>query len=436
MKRTILLTAVLLTTISVGAQNFGSRATFWLKPEKVRNTKSALNKNAILNGNTNQALTAPIGAGQSNVYFVFKSEDEGEKELMNYTFTCTQHSVTTQTINYPDPVAKELKRRTGAIVRYNFNYPNATGDKNYVTVIDQPNDLTNIYEVIYVNDAFTELDHKKIQSYLTVKYGISLVNPANYVDSNGNQTWNNQLNTNYNNFITGVGRSDYFGLNKLETTNSIDNRLTISSEGFADNEFVFFGTNNQNTNFKADNGVELLDSSWLVQTNQKPAVTTLRFNLDQPKTTGTYQLLINQNNSSFTNNESVLRVEGKVEGNQIVFENVVFDTDGNGYDTFTIAYATQAKQTTKPEVVINKGAKVNAFPNPANINETVSVTYDFGKPTDLNIHVFTLDRKLVSKKEVNNVENYVFDTQFTSNGIYLIVSTYNGEVTTSRIVVK
>lgn len=199
---------------------------------------------------------------------------------------------------------------------------------------------------------------------------------------------------------------------------------------------MFFGTNNQNTNFKADNGVELLDSSWLVQTNQKPAVTTLRFNLDQPKTIGTYQLLINQNNSSFTNNESVLRVEGKVEGNQIVFENVVFDTDGNGYDTFTIAHATQAKQTTKPEVVINKGAKVNAFPNPANINETVSVTYDFGKPTDLNIHVFTLDRKLVSKKEVNNVENYVFDTQFTSNGIYLIVSTYNGEVTTSRIVVK
>ncbi|UUV21436.1 T9SS type A sorting domain-containing protein [Paenimyroides aestuarii] len=436
MNRKILLAAVLLASISVHAQSFNNRASFWLKPNKTNNTAQMFNKNAAVNGNSNQSLTTSIGAGNSNFYMVFKSEDGIEKDLMNFTFTCAQHAVTTHNINYHDASTIDQKRRTGAIVKYGFNYPNATGDKNYVTIIDTPNDLTDVYEVIYVNDTFTELDHQQIQTYLSIKYGISLIDNANYVDANGKQIWNHQLNPAYNNTITGLGRSDYFGLNKLETVNSVDKRLAISSDGFANNEYLFVGSTNEKTNFVKENDTEILDSSWLVQTNKKPAVANLRFNLGTLKTTGTYQLAINPSATTFENDANVLRVEGKVQGNELVFENVVFDTDGNGYDTFSIVHTTQSKQTTKPEIVSNLDSKVNAYPNPASINETVNVTYNFGKPTNLNIHVFTLDGKLVSKKEVNNIESYVFDTTFSSNGVYLIVSTYNGEVTTNRIIVK
>lgn len=171
----------------------------------------------------------------------------------------------------------------------------------------------------------------------------------------------------------------------------------------------------------------------MVQTNTASNLTTLRFNLGSLKSTGTYELLINQTATSFENN-NLLKVQGKVEGNELVFENVMFDADGNGYDTFSIGYTTKAKENSKPEVVLD--SKVNAYPNPANINETVNVAYNFGKPTNLNIHVFTVDGKLVSKKEMNNINNYVFETKFTTTGVYLIVSTYNGEITTNRIIVK
>ncbi|WLD24611.1 T9SS type A sorting domain-containing protein [Flavobacterium dauae] len=434
MKRTILLTAVLFASVTTFAQKFENRASFWAKPGSTENTKQVVGKAAIDNP-SNQSLTTSIGAGSSNFYVVFKSEDNVEKDLMDFTFTCYQHTLTTHNINYTDVKKVEEKRRTGAIVKYGFDFPNASGDKNYVTIVDKPNDLTNVYEVIYVNDKFTELDHQQIQTYLSVNYGISLINSANYFDANGKQIWNNNLNPQYNNAITGLGRSDYFKLNKIQTVNSVDKRLEISTTNFNDNEYLFIGTNNENTAFVKTNDGEILDSSWLVQTNATSNLTTLRFNLKSIKSAGTYELLINQNATAFVN-DNVLKVQGKVEGNQLVFENVLFDADGNGYDTFSIGYTTTAKENTKPEVVSANTSRVNAYPNPAGVNETVSVSYNFGKTTNLYIHVFTVDGKLINKKEINNIDHYVFDTKFNASGVYLIVSTYNGEVSTNKIVVK
>lgn len=438
MKKKILLAAVLFSSVTTFAQKFESRASFWAKPYRMQNTTQVFNKNASLQGNVDQSLTTPIGTGNSNFYLVFKSGDTVEKDLMNFTFTCYQQTLTTHNINYHDVHKVEEKRRTGAIVKYGFDFPHATGDKNYVSIIDTPDDLTNVYEVIYVNDAFTETDHQQIQTYLSVKYGISLINPANYVDANGKQIWNPDLNQQYNNNITGVGRSDYFDLNKTQTINSVDKRLEISTNNFGNNEYLLVGSKNESTDFESLNNYELLQSSWLVQTNNSSNLTTLKFNLNtELKTVGTYELLINQTANNFVNDENTLKVHGKVDGNSLVFENVMLDADGNGFDTFSIGYTTTSKSNSdKPEIVSDTSSKVNAFPNPANINEMVSVVYNFSKPTNLKIHVFTVDGKLIGKKEINNADNYVYDTKFTSNGVYLIVSTYNGEVTTNKIVVK
>ncbi|HUH26435.1 MAG TPA: hypothetical protein VLY87_07395 [Flavobacterium sp.] len=194
MKKTILLTAILFSSYAVFAQKFENRTAFWAKPDKAQNFNQKLNKNVSLNGNVSQSMTASIGEGASNFYVVFKSEDAVEKDLLDFTFTCYQHTVTTHNINYHDVKTVDQKRRTGAIVKYGFNYPNAAGDKNFVTIADKPNDLTDVYEVIYVNDAFSDLDHQQIQTYLSLKYGISLINSSNYVDANGKSIWNSGLN--------------------------------------------------------------------------------------------------------------------------------------------------------------------------------------------------------------------------------------------------
>lgn len=434
MKRILLLSAVLFSSYSF-AQKFENRTAFWAKPEKTQNLKQTLNKNASLNGNVKESLTTSIGEGASNFYVVFKSEDNTEKDLLDFTFTCFQHTVTTHNINYNDEKTIDQKRRTGAIVKYGFNYPNAGGDKNFVTIADKPNDLTDVYEVIYVNEEFSNLDHQQIQTYLSLKYGISLLNTSNYVDANGNSIWNSGLNGQYNSNITGLGRSDYFGLNKSETINSVDKRLEISSNEFGNNQYLLLGTNNEKTSWTKQGDTELLDSSWLVQTNTNSNLTNLKFNLGEKlHQNGAYELVVNPTTSNFSIDGNVVRYQGKVEGNQLVFENVLFDNDGNGFDTFGITYSAKAKETSKSEIV-NK-AEINAYPNPTNLNEKVQIAYRFDKPTNLNIHVFTIDGKFIGKQEVNNTTNYQFETSFTASGVYLVVSTYSGQVHTNRVVVK
>lgn len=435
MKRKILLVAVLASSLTAVAQNFNSKTSLWLQSNKAVQGVTALNKNAPTDVSSQQAMVASIGAGPSNFYMVFKSNDAVETDLLNFTFTCNQHNVTTHNINYTDAAKVEQKRKTGAIVKYGFDFPNAVGDKNYVTVVNNPKDLTDLYEVIYVNEAFTNLDHQKIQTYLSVKYGISLINVSNYVDSDGKTIWNSGLNNQYNNFITGLGRSDYFNLNQSKTINSVDNRLELISSNFRNNEYLFVGTTNEKTSFQKTTNGELLESSWLVQTNTRSNLNTLKFNLGENlHKTGVYELIINQNTAEFVTSDDVIRVVGKVVGNELVFENVMFDADGNGFDTFSIGYSAMAKETSKPEIVSN--SEIKAFPNPANLNENVLVQYQFDKPTNLNIHVFSVDGKLLDKQEVNNTLNYQFQTKFAAAGVYLILSTYNGQVNTNKVIIK
>src|SRR5690606_36557749 len=311
------------------------------------------------------------------------------------------------------------KRRTGAIVKYGLDFTNANGDKNYVTIVDQPNDLTNVYEVIYVNDAFTELDHQQIQTYLSVNYGISLINSGNYFDVNGKQIWNNNLNPQYNNAITGLGRSDYFKLNKTTTVNSVDKRLEIRTTDFNDNEYLFIGSNNENNAFEQSNGYEILQSSWLVQTNTKSNLTTIKVNLGNAlKSTGTYELLINPQATEFVNNEHVLKVQGKVDGTYLVFENVLFDADGNGFDTFSIGNKTQGKETTDIDVIAVNISSVNTYTKPRNMNEYVRVCYNFVRATNLNILLKTVEGKLIINKKINSMDNYDFNTTFNAPDVY------------------
>lgn len=435
MKRRLLLAVVLFSSGFTFAQTFENRTTSWIKPEKTLNKKKALNDNVVFNKNVTQSLTTSIGEGDSNFYIVFKSEDASETALLDFTFTCYQHTVTTHNINYPDANLVDLKRKTGAIVKYGFNFPSAVEEKNFVTINDNPHDLTDIYEMIYVNDSFSELDHQQIQTYLSLKYGISLIDNRNYIDTNGRSIWNKELNNAYNHYITGTGRSDYFGLQKTETVNSIDKRLTFSTNQFNDNEYLMIGTNTEYSNWINNGEIELLDTSWLVQTNTDSNLTTLKFNLGTKlNQTGVYELLVHPTASNFAVDDNVVRYQGKVEENQIVFSNVVFDADGNGFDTFGIAYKKQVNDEAQPKIVTN--SDINAYPNPANMNEIVTVSYEFDKPTNLNIHVFTIDGKFIDKKEINNTTGYQFETTFNTAGIYLILSTYNGQVVTNRVIIK
>lgn len=111
----------------------------------------------------------------------------------------------------------------------------------------------SLAEVIYFPDALSTTDRIKIQSYLAVKYGISLdPSVGNYLSANSTVIWDN---TTYWNDVFGIGREDSEGLNQSRS-NSINSgsgdgngqlgkgNITISSSNLIDGQYLMIGHNN------------------------------------------------------------------------------------------------------------------------------------------------------------------------------------------------
>jgi len=97
-----------------------------------------------------------------------------------------------------------------------------------------------ISEVIFYNTDLSVIDRTKVESYLAIKYGITLSNigggaQGNYLSSAGTLIWEAALQANYHNDVIGIARDDAQGL------------LQKQSHTFDDSCRIYLGTL-QNTN--------------------------------------------------------------------------------------------------------------------------------------------------------------------------------------------
>ncbi|MDF2457070.1 MAG: hypothetical protein K0R51_3063, partial [Cytophagaceae bacterium] len=120
-----------------------------------------------------------------------------------------------------------------------------------------------IAEVICYNGTPSVDQNAQINTYLAIKYGISLDATAaiNYRSSNPTIIWNYTTNAGYNNDIAGVGRDDNSGLNQKQSKSvNTDDLVTIGLGSIAatnadntnafggSNRFFIWGNNNGATN--------------------------------------------------------------------------------------------------------------------------------------------------------------------------------------------
>jgi len=90
----------------------------------------------------------------------------------------------------------------------------------------------DIAEVIAYDAVQIATDRNKIESYLAIKYGITLDQTVvtNYVDSNDNIFWDGTTNAAYNQSIAGIGRDDESGLEQKQSRSvDTDAILTIGN---------------------------------------------------------------------------------------------------------------------------------------------------------------------------------------------------------------
>ncbi|WP_298395939.1 LamG-like jellyroll fold domain-containing protein [Flavobacterium sp.] len=133
-------------------------------------------------------------------------------------------------------------------------------------------------EIISYSAANTDVNKKKIESYLAIKNGVTLhasnsvtatnLGDTDYVDSNGTVIWNSVANNGFNYDIAGIGRDDNTQLNQKQSKSEnpgtvltiglgdVNATNTANTNTFAtDRSYLVWGANGGNMN---NSGVDLL----------------------------------------------------------------------------------------------------------------------------------------------------------------------------------
>ncbi|MBC7905011.1 MAG: T9SS type A sorting domain-containing protein, partial [Gemmatimonadaceae bacterium] len=134
-----------------------------------------------------------------------------------------------------------------------------TGDRSSMTIGSDGTNTLNarVAEIIYMLDgALSASEQGRIESYLALKYGISLgsnASPSNYLSSNGTIYWNGLAAYQYD--VFGIGRDDVTLLSQLQS-NSVNSgsgdgtgqnakgNLVLGAASLTNNQFLVIGHNN------------------------------------------------------------------------------------------------------------------------------------------------------------------------------------------------
>lgn len=155
--------------------------------------------------------------------------------------------------------------------------------------------------VTYPNTAHSAAARNKIETYLGIKYGITLQH--DYVSAAGTTVWNSSLDATYNNHIMGIGRDDNSGLSQKQGSSSsgtadilsvyigasktVNQAANTGSFTAGDQSFFLIGNNNTPFAYSASGSTEQpagitsrLQREWLAQkTNFTNADLSFEFNI-------------------------------------------------------------------------------------------------------------------------------------------------------------
>ncbi len=173
-----------------------------------------------------------------------------------------------------------------------------------------------IAEAIVFNTtgAMTETNKRKVETYLALKYGITLTH--DYINTAGTVVWDATVNATYQNDVAGIGRDDATGLDQRKSISVNSGTVVTMNLGAAfptNNAFLIWGNN---TGAMSASGVTDLPSgilyriarNWKVSKLGTVGAVTVDVNLSSvpgTKTAADLRLLIDRNKNGVFNDETV-----------------------------------------------------------------------------------------------------------------------------------
>ncbi len=198
---------------------------------------------------------------------------------------------------------------------------------------------TNYYngevsELIIYNASLTAAEQQRIQSYLGIKYGITIdqSTPTNYVTADATVIWNGTTNSTYKSDIAGIGRDDASGLDQRKSQSvNLKSLITMDRGGaFTNNkEFVVWGSDNGTLALTTAGTLPpfypyRLTRTWKMQVSGSPGPISIAFDLSQgiynSGNAANYQLLMKVGDTDFSTGSTNLA--GTLVGNILTFSGI------------------------------------------------------------------------------------------------------------------
>lgn len=319
-----------------------------------------------------------------------------------------------------------------------------------------------VAEVMYFDHRLDLGELRKVQTYLAVKYGITL-GPVNLVDGLGNVVWSYRHNADYHHNLIGIGRDDAYGLNQLQSMSQNEGAvLAIAVDSFysdnashegllSDKTYCIMGDNGKSPSFYYDTISQrmIMHREWKVCTrNMGETATRLRL-------TGSFggnTVLLIGRDASYENISECLE-NGAVEvylpdaadaDGTLYFSDIRWDTDGSGADLFGfgegcgfLGYA----QSLQPKngLVGNTeepgkepDGTVNIYPNPSRGEYNI----DIKGVSEVRVQIFnTLGESMVVYED-SKKPAFHFDGKLPSGSQYYVVVTTPEGIQTQKLIIK
>ena len=301
-----------------------------------------------------------------------------------------------------------------------------------------------VAEFIVYETILKEKDIARIESYLALKYGITL--EKSYVNSVGDIIWDRKKDEIFSNNIAGIGRDDQATLyQKQGTSCSTTDELTVGMNKIASSNnanksvlnnkaFLIWGDNAQpfliDRNSSSEESDFLLSQKkWLMKSSgntSRSVSTQLSIDTKTFLPTGfqkeNFYLVIDRSGSGdFVPENCTYIVPDNISPEGIAsFSGVLWNTNGSGKEAFSFGLKTRLSADIAPNANAAKLLSFNVYPNPAaDGHYNIAVTLD--KATDINIQVYDIHMRLIDTKKVSGQADYLIPGKINAaSGVYII----------------
>jgi hypothetical protein len=208
-------------------------------------------------------------------------------------------------------------------------------------------------EVILFPRFISPAERQKVESYLALKYGISLNQefPVSYLNSNGEVIWDAEMNERYNKNIAGIGRDDLSGLNQRiseSTQTPGELKIGVIAE-LRNNSFLIWGDNGKPLRLINESGVLRLQRDWKISAfnfdNKSISIETDQASIHEinPLRNGErYWLMTDESGTGkypFGQTKYLQCLPSSLASGFVKFDSVIADADHSGSDVFTLIAA-------------------------------------------------------------------------------------------------